>query len=309
MANIETPTTLVLGPVLFNWKPEDWRDFYFRIAEEADIDEVFVGEVVCSKRSPFFAPHIPEVVERLQSCGKRVVLSTLGLIMNKREMESVRDLADDDQEFMVEANDISAAALLAGRPHAIGPMVNVYNEGTLDYLAERGAVSVCLPVELGKTALASMASHANARNADVGTALEVMVFGRLPLAISARCYHARAHKLHKDSCQFVCDRDPNGMEVETLDNEPFVAVNGVQTMSHAYTNLGSAVPELLDMGINRLRLSPHHGVDMVKIAALFRAIADKQLGEGESDARLAKLTGDVTFCNGYFEGTAGHTYI
>lgn len=39
--------TLTLGPVLFNWAPDNWRDFYFRIADEAPIDAVYVGEVVC----------------------------------------------------------------------------------------------------------------------------------------------------------------------------------------------------------------------------------------------------------------------
>ena len=29
---------LTLGPVLFNWEPERWRDFYFRIADEAPVD-------------------------------------------------------------------------------------------------------------------------------------------------------------------------------------------------------------------------------------------------------------------------------
>ncbi len=40
--------TLSLGPVLFNWDAEDKRDFYFRIADEALLDAVYVGEVVCS---------------------------------------------------------------------------------------------------------------------------------------------------------------------------------------------------------------------------------------------------------------------
>ncbi|MCK5167160.1 MAG: U32 family peptidase, partial [Rhodospirillaceae bacterium] len=125
-------TTLVMGPVLFNWTPEEWRDFHFRIADEADVDEVCVGEVVCSKRAPFFAPYLGEVIERLRAADKRVLLSTLALIMNKREMDSVRDIASiDDDSIMVEANDVSATALLKGRPHAVGPYVNVYNEDTL----------------------------------------------------------------------------------------------------------------------------------------------------------------------------------
>ena len=33
-------TKLTLGPVLFNWAPEKWRDFYLRIADEAPVDSV-----------------------------------------------------------------------------------------------------------------------------------------------------------------------------------------------------------------------------------------------------------------------------
>ncbi|MDP6926532.1 MAG: U32 family peptidase, partial [Rhodospirillales bacterium] len=69
-------TKLSLGPVLFNWQPEGWRDFYFRIADEAPIDSVYVGEAVCSKRQPFFEPFMPEVIERLINAGKEVNYST-----------------------------------------------------------------------------------------------------------------------------------------------------------------------------------------------------------------------------------------
>ena len=68
-------------------------------------------------------------------------------------------------------------------------------------------------------------------------AVEVFAFGRVPLAISARCYHARLHKLSKDNCRFVCEKDPDGLAVDTLDGEHFLAVNGVQTLSHTCANL------------------------------------------------------------------------
>ena len=291
-----------MGPVLFNWTPEVWRDFHFRIADEADVDAVCVGEVVCSKRAPFFAPYLPEVIERLVAADKQVLLSTLALIMNKREMESVREAAAiDEDNVIVEANDVSATALLSGKPHAIGPYVNVYNEGTLAYLAGNGARSVCLPVELNLDALAALAK-------DSPTQLEVLVFGRLPLAISARCHHARARGLHKDGCQYICIENPNGMEVETLDGEPFLAVNGVQTLSHAYADLSASVPDLLDLGIRRLRLSPHAGVDMVAVAETFHAVAAGTLEPQEARARLQAGIGDAAFCNGYILGEIGSVY-
>ncbi|MBT8003219.1 MAG: U32 family peptidase [Rhodospirillales bacterium] len=295
-------TALVMGPVLFHWTPEVWRDFYFRTADEADVDEVFVGEVVCSKRAPFYDQYLPEVIERLQKADKRVVLSTLALIMNKREMASIRSAAAmDDSNIMIEANDISATALLAGRPHAVGPYVNVYNEGTLSYLANNGAKTVCLPVELSQQALTILAK-------DSPVQLEVLVFGRLPLAISARCYHARSHSLHKDSCQFVCSQDPDGMAVETLDGEPFLAVNGVQTLSHAYADLSASIPELRASGIHRFRLSPHASMDMVAVAETFRAVADGRMETTEGSARLTAMASDATFCNGYINGEVGVAY-
>ena len=39
-------SALTLGPLLFNWKLERRRDFYFRVADEAPVDCVYLGEVV-----------------------------------------------------------------------------------------------------------------------------------------------------------------------------------------------------------------------------------------------------------------------
>ena len=83
---------LSLGPVLYNWAPERWRDFYFRIADEAPLDVVAVGEIVCSKRSSFFAPHLPAVIERLQHAGKKVLLGSLVLVSQRRERRQTEEL-------------------------------------------------------------------------------------------------------------------------------------------------------------------------------------------------------------------------
>ena len=58
-------SALTLGPLLFNWKPERRRDFYARVADEAPVDCVYLGEVVCSKREPFFVDDLPTIAERL----------------------------------------------------------------------------------------------------------------------------------------------------------------------------------------------------------------------------------------------------
>ena len=56
---------LTLGPVLFNWQPETWRDFYFRIADEAPVETVYLGEVICFKRAPLFDDYLDAVAARL----------------------------------------------------------------------------------------------------------------------------------------------------------------------------------------------------------------------------------------------------
>ena len=291
---------LTLGPVLFNWAPEVWRDFYLRIADEAAVDTVAIGEVVCSKRAPFFAEHIPAVIERLQAAGKRVVLASPILITLEREREAVRQLVETAGDFTIEANDMGCLAQLAGRPHWVGPYVNVYNEATLAWVAGRGAVSVSLPGELTGTAIAALGKAAG----PLGVDLEVQVFGRLPLAISVRCYHARAHGLHKDNCRFVCGEDADGLEVTTLDGEDFLAVNGTQTLSHTYVALTGEVPELRAAGVRRLRLSPHT-CDMVAVARLFRDLTDGGLDGAGARTRLAALAGPVRLSNGFYHDREG----
>ncbi len=291
---------VALGPVLYNWTPEIWRDFYFRIAEEAPIDRVYLGEVVCSKRAPHFAPYFSEVVARLEAGGKQVVLSTLALVMNAREAAMVRELAESD-DWLIEANDVSALTQLRGRPHVVGPFVNVYNEATLNYLARGGASRVVVPAELAAPALSALVAADHAE-------IEVQVFGRLPLAISARCYHARVHGLAKDSCQYVCGRDPDGMRIETLDGEPFLAVNGVQTLSYAWCSLVRELWALREMGVRAVRLWPH-SVDMVAVAGIFRGVLDNALAADEAAQNLAELVGDTPFFNGFYHGHEGVAWV
>ena len=294
---------LTLGPLMFNWPSEKWRDFYFRIADEAPVDSVYIGEVVCSKRVPFIEPYLPDVIERLQAAGKEVVLSSLALVMTERELDQVHGITATG-DFLVEANDVSSASLLAGRPHVIGPLVNVYNEGTLEFFARLGAKRVCLSVELSAPTLSVMAGKAR----ELGQEIEVIVFGRLPLALSARCYHARAHNLHKDGCEFICGEDLDGMELETLDGTSFLAVNGTQTMSYTCCNLLIELTDMRNMGINCFRLSPQN-VDMVAVSQVFRNVLDDRLDIAEASNRLDGLALGFEFSNGYYHGVEGGNLI
>lgn len=291
---------LTLGPVLYNWEPSVWRDFYFRIADEAPVDIVCVGEVVCSKRLPFFQDLVPEVVERLAAAGKEVLLSSLALVTLDRERKQTASLARE-ADLLVEVNDITGLTHVTGRPHAIGPYVNVYNEASLSWLAGNGARRVCLPPELPASSISALVK------ACPEVDLEVWSFGRMPLAISARCYHARLHKLTKDNCQFVCGKDPDGLPTDTLDGQPFLAVNGVQTLSSTYANLIEHLPELASMGVASCRLSPQT-CDMVAVANIFRGVADGTLDSAAGSEALVELCEGVSFSNGFLNGSAGVAY-
>jgi collagenase-like PrtC family protease len=245
----------------------------------------------------------PDTIDRLTRTGKRVVLCTLAEVMLKRERQATAELAETDA-FEIEIN--NAAGLLARgpRPHRIGPFLNAYNEATIAWLAGQGATHVCLPTEMPGPAVAAAAQAARA----AGLGVEVQVFGRAPLAVSARCYHARAHNRTKDNCQFVCEADPDGMPLATRDGEPILRVNGIQTQSESYVELLAELAELSEMGVTHARLLPQD-VDMVAVANIFDAVLSGRTGVAEARLRLAAVCKDAAFSNGFFHGHAGYRHI
>lgn len=291
-----------MGPILFHWGAEDKLAFYQRIAN-APVDDVYLGEVICSKRAPFFEKHYDEVAGALTKAGKQVVFSTLAEVMLKRERHMIAGFCTLE-DFPLEINDSSALWHLKDRPYRVGPLMNVYNEDTMAYLAARGAVHFSLPPELPRDSVAILAAKAK----ELGATTEVQVFGRLSLALSARCYHARAHGRIKDNCQFVCEQDPDGMPLNTLDNQEFLSVNGIQTLSHNYLNLIGELQDLQDMGVTHFRLSPHT-VDMGAVAGVFRAVLDGRTNVQDGFAQLDELDIPAPFANGFWHGQAGHRMI
>lgn len=287
---------LALGPCLFNWPADRLLDFYRQIAAEAPVDRVYLGEVVCGKRMPFNDPVWPDAIEILARAGKEVVLSTLAQPANRRERNILAQQVLYDMP--IEINDMSMVPACLDRSFSAGPFLNIYNESSLRFLADRGAESWCPPVELPLASIQKIAALVPE------VAVELFAFGRLPLALSSRCYHARAHGLRKDSCQFVCDRDPDGMDVATLDGSRFLAANGIQTLSDACHFAGIAAGQLETAGIRRLRLSPH-SLDMVKVASAFRRFLDGDADAGELEAQLTELDLPGPLCNAYLAGDAG----
>lgn len=300
MAVIQMKPKLTLGPIAYHWAAEKRRDFYARIADEAPVDEVYLGEVICSKRAPFSEKDLPEIIARLERAGKTVIVSSLAEVMLKRERKATEDLAAMDMPE-IEVNNAAGLYARGQKPHRIGPFMNAYNEATIAWMAQQGATHVCLPTELPAEAIAVAASAAR----DLRLGVEVQVFGRASLAVSARCYHARAHKRTKDNCQFVCEHDSDGMPLRTTDNRAILRVNGIQIQSESYIDLLPEMGRLAADSVTHLRLMPQD-VDMVAVADIFRSVLDGTLHTDEADRQLAELCGAVTLSNGFYYGTAGY---
>ncbi|ASD25589.1 U32 family peptidase [Brevundimonas diminuta] len=291
----ETSMEIALGPVFYHWSSERLAAFYETIAAEPAIDRVYLGEVVCGKRSPLTEHALAAAAERLIEAGKTVVWSGLALPATVRDRKAIAALSQVPD--LIEVNDVSALLVREG-PFVAGPLLNAYNEGTVEELARLGCVRLCPNVELSLEAIGEIAARRP------GMEIELFAFGRLPLALSGRCYHARSHGLHKDACQFVCDQDPDGMTLRTLEGEPFLAVNGVQTQSYGIQMPDFSVAELRTAGVSALRLSPHTG-DMAAVARAFRAYADNSLTARELAENVRAVVSSTPFVGGYLHGQAG----
>jgi collagenase-like PrtC family protease len=293
-----TPMELTIGPNQFFWKSDEWAAFYAGMAQ-APIERGVLGELVCSKRLPFYGARIPEAIEALQVAGKQVALTSLALVTLKRERKMTGELAEMGVE--VEVNDLTAlASLPGGAAFSVGPLVNVYNEGTLEWLARLGATRICLPPELTLQSVEVLARHA----AGLGVAIEVWGYGRLPLAISGRCYHARLHGRAKDNSLFACEDDLDGLRVSTLEDQPFLAMNGVQTLSDSYACVAYQVEALAQAGVSALRLSPH-SQGFVQICQLFRQRLDGALDGAGLASRVQDAAKDIRLSDGFLQGARG----
>ena len=239
-----------------------------------------------------------ELAQQLAAAGKEVVLSTQALIESESDLKTLRKIAANG-DFMVEANDMGAVHLLAGKaPFVAGPHLNIYNPATLALLAELGAQRWVMPVELSRESLRALQQHRPAR-----MTTEVFGYGRLPLAFSARCFTARRYNLSKDNCQFRCLDHPDGMPLLTREGQPFLTLNGIQTQSAQTYNLIRELDELSQLGVDVLRISPQ-SANTFEIANLFRQCLDSAITPDLAAQQMESLM-PAAACNGYWHGRSG----
>jgi collagenase-like PrtC family protease len=287
---------LSLGPIQYHWPREKMLDFY-RVIESTSVDIVYLGETVCSKRRSFRYLDWIAVADRLQAAGKEVVLSTLALVEANSELGYVRKLCNNGK-FTVEANDMSAVQMLAGKTRFIGgATLNIYNPGTMSKLVDLGLTRWVMPVELSKSVLAGFQ-----KEMPVAIESEVFAWGRLPIAYSARCYTARAHEVSKDDCANCCVDYEDGLMLSTREDESFLVINGIQTQSASVQCL---IHESNDpaTGPDILRISPQ-SENTEHVISLFHQARSGSLKVAEAAYRLERLS-PAGLCDGYWYGEAG----
>lgn len=287
---------LSLGPIQYHWTKEKMLDFYREI-ESTPIDIVYLGETICSKRRSFRHQDWIDVAERLQAAGKEVVFSTLALLEANSELGYVRKLCNSDS-LTIEANDMSAVQMLAGQTTFIGgSSLNIYNSRTLSKLVGLGLTRWVMPVELSKSDLAEFRKEMPA-----GIETEVFAWGRLPLAYSARCYTARAHKVTKDNCANCCIDYPDGLMLSTRDDDDFLIINGIQTQS---ARVQCLIHEVNDpaSGVDIFRISPQSS-NIESVISLFEQVRSG-LTTATTVAHKLERCCPVGLCDGYWHGEAG----
>jgi collagenase-like PrtC family protease len=155
-----------------------------------------------------------------------------------------------------------------------------------------------MPVEMSRDKLSDILAEK-----PHGMETEVFVYGRLPLAFSARCFTARHYNLPKDDCQFRCIEHPVGLTLKTRDGKPFLALNGIQTQSSSIYNLLEELDNMRQVGVDVVRVSPQP-LHTVEILSLFRQRLDGTLIGAEAGQQLERLMTDEP-CDGYWYAKAG----
>lgn len=283
-----------LGPVLYYW-PKETLEAFYQQATHSSADIIYLGEAVCSKRRATKVGDWLDMAKAVAAGGKQVVLSTLALVQASSELSEIKRYVDNG-EFLIEASDLGVVNMCAERklPFVAGHALNCYNAVTLRLLLKQGMTRWCMPVELSRDWLANLLTQCDELGIRDKFEVEVLSYGHLPLAYSARCFTARSEDRPKDECETCCINYPNGRSVLSQEKQQVFVLNGIQTMSGYVYNLGNELASMQGL-VDIVRLSPM-GTETLTVLDSFRA--------NESGTAPLVLENNSD-CNGYWKRLPG----
>lgn len=283
-----------LGPVLYYWPKTEIESFYQQ-AVKSSAEIIYLGESVCTKRREMKVGDWLTLAQEIARSGKQVVISTLALLQAPSELNELKRYVENG-EFLIEANDLGTVNMAAerGLPFVAGHALNCYNAYTLRLLHRQGMTRWCMPVELSRDWLAKLLAQCDELGFRQQFEVEVLSYGHLPLAYSARCFTARSEDRAKDECETCCIKYPQGRMMRSQEQQQVFVLNGIQTMSGYCYNLGNELSSMQGL-VDIVRLSPQ-SEETITLVDRFRA--------NEQGAQPLSLA-DKADCNGYWRRVAG----
>jgi collagenase-like PrtC family protease len=244
-----------IGPILYFWPKAQVESFYRQVME-SNCDIVYLGETVCSKRRELKYQDYVELAKQIALSGKQVILSTMALLEAPSELALLKRYCENG-DFLIEANDMSSVNLMRQQslPFVAGAALNVYNQHALKLLVNQGMFRWCMPVELSRDRLSTIMQHVEEMNFKAQFEVEVLSYGHLPLAYSARCFTSRSENREKDKCELCCIKYPGGRTTSSQEGQDLFVLNGIQTMSGACYDLTGDIQSMTDL-VDVIRVSP-----------------------------------------------------
>ena len=167
---------LALGPLQYYWHRDTVFEFYQQMAE-SPVDIVYLGETVCSRRKELRLSDWLDIADLMRSAGKEAVLSTQVLLESGVEVSTMHKVTANP-DYLIEANDMGAVQRLSGkRPFVGGLHLNIYNQPSLQWLAQLGATRWVAPLEMKHEDLSALI-----QNGPQNLQTEVFAYGRMECA-------------------------------------------------------------------------------------------------------------------------------